>query len=41
MGIKIDRVGEKNINNFGSEMIITRYRMNADIDIPLFYIRLR
>ena len=33
MGIKIDRIGEKNINTFGSEMIITKYRMNRDIDV--------
>ena len=28
-----DRVGEKNYNNFGSEMIITEYRKYKDIDI--------
>ena len=28
-----NRIGEKNINNFGSEMIITGYRNNKDIDI--------
>lgn len=33
MGSKIDRTGEKNINNFGSEMVITEYRMNRDIDV--------
>ena len=30
---KIDRIGEKNINNFGSEMIIIKYRTNKDIDV--------
>ena len=30
---KIDRIGEKNINNFGSEMIITEYRRALDIDV--------
>ena len=33
MGSKIDRTSEKNINNFGSEMIITEYRTNRDIDV--------
>lgn len=33
MGIKIDRFGEKGVNNFGSEMIIIRYKTNRDIDI--------
>lgn len=34
MGRKtIDKTGEKNINNFGSEMIIVDYRNNMDIDI--------
>lgn len=33
MGAKIDRTGEKNINTFGSEMIIVEYRMNRDIDV--------
>ena len=33
MGKKIDRTGEKNINNFGSKMIIKRYRTNKDIDV--------
>ena len=31
MGSKIDRVGEENINNFGSKMVITRYKTNKDI----------
>lgn len=30
---KTDRIGEKNINNFGSEMVIVDYRTNKDIDI--------
>ena len=30
---KIDRIGEKRTNNFGSEMIITEYRKYSDIDI--------
>ena len=30
---KIDRTGEKNINTFGSEMIIVEYRMNRDVDV--------
>ena len=33
MGSKIDRVGEENVNNFGSKMIIVEYRMNRDIDV--------
>lgn len=34
MGRKIiDRTGEININNFGSEMVIVGYRMNRDIDV--------
>ena len=33
MGSKIDRTGEKNINNFGSEMVIREYRTNKDIDV--------
>lgn len=34
MGSKaIDRIGEKNINNFGSEMIIIGYRKAIDIDV--------
>ena len=28
-----DRTGERNINNFGSEMIIVGYRTNKDIDV--------
>lgn len=30
---KIDRIGEKGINNFGSEMVITEYRKWNDIDV--------
>lgn len=30
---KIDRTGEKAINNFGSEMIICRYNSVRDIDV--------
>ena len=33
MGQKIDRTGEENINNFGSKMIIKKYRTNKDIDV--------
>ena len=33
MGKKIDRTGEKGVNNFGSEMVIKEYRGNRDIDI--------
>lgn len=33
MGSKIDRTGEKNINNFGSEMIIVDYRKWDDVDV--------
>ena len=29
----VDRTGERNINNFGSEMVITGYRMNRDMDV--------
>ena len=30
---KVDRIGEENINNFGSKMIIVGYRNIRDIDI--------
>lgn len=33
MVAKIDRTGERGINNFGSEMVIVEYRMNRDIDV--------
>ena len=33
MGSKINRIGEKRINNFGSEMIIVEYRGALDIDV--------
>ena len=31
--MKIDRVGEKGVNNFGSEMVIVEYRKYSDVDI--------
>lgn len=33
MSSKIDRIGEKNINNFGSKMVIVDYRKAIDIDV--------
>ena len=30
---KIDKTGEENINNFGSNMVIVEYRTNKDIDV--------
>ena len=33
MSIKINRTGEKRINNFGSEMVIVGYRNAMDIDV--------
>lgn len=33
MSKKIDRTGEKNINNFGSEIIIVKYRNKRNIDV--------
>ena len=38
MGSKINRIGEKRINNFGSEMIIVEYRgcMNIDVYFPQY-----
>lgn len=34
MGNKaIDRIGEKNINNFGSEIVIVEYRKWNNIDV--------
>ena len=33
MGSKNDRIGEKRINNFGSKMVITKYRKYSDIDV--------
>ena len=33
MGSKINRIGERNINNFGSEMAIVEYRKYSDIDV--------
>ena len=29
----VDRIGERNINNFGSEIVITDYRNAKDVDI--------
>ena len=29
----MNRVGEENVNNFGSKMIIVRYKTNKDIDV--------
>ena len=33
MGIRIAKIGEENINNFGSNMVIKEYRTNRDIDV--------
>lgn len=33
MGNKIDRTGETGYNNFGSKIIITKYKNNIDVDI--------
>lgn len=33
MGSKIDRIGEEGYNNFGSKMIITRYKNAHDVDV--------
>ena len=34
MGRKvINRIGEKGVNNFGSEMVIVEYRKSSDIDV--------
>ena len=33
MGVKLNRIGEENINNFGSKMIIIEYRGALDVDI--------
>ena len=34
MGIKtINRIGERGVNNFGSEMVIREYRTNRDVDV--------
>ena len=32
-GVKIDRTGEENVNNFGSKIIISEYRGYKDIDV--------
>lgn len=31
--VKIDRTGEEAYNNFGSKMVICRYKMNRDLDV--------
>lgn len=36
MGAFTDRTGEININNFGSEMVIVKYRNARDIDVFFF-----
>lgn len=33
MGAKIDRTGETKVNNFGSEMVIIKYKKREDVDI--------
>lgn len=33
MRAKIDRTGEENVNNFGSKMVITRYKKWDDVDV--------
>ena len=33
MGIRIAKIGEENINNFGGKMVIKEYRTNRDIDV--------
>lgn len=33
MGKKINRTGEKGVNNFGSEMVIVDYRKYSDVDV--------
>ena len=33
MGRKVTRIGEENINSFGSKMIIKEYKSNKDIDV--------
>ena len=33
MGAKLNRIGEERLNNFGSKMIITRYKNAIDIDV--------
>ena len=30
---RVDRIGEENVNNFGSKMLITRYKSCKDIDV--------
>ena len=33
MGKKVSKIGEENINTFGSKMIIKEYRKYSDIDV--------
>lgn len=33
MSVKVNRIGERNYNNFGSEMVIVKYRINKNIDV--------
>ena len=33
MGAKIDRTGETKVNNFGSKMVIIKYKKWEDVDI--------
>ena len=33
MGVFTDRTGEETYNNFGSKMIITKYKNTNDIDV--------
>ena len=33
MGKEINRIGERNYNNFGSEMVIVNYKGCLDIDV--------
>ena len=33
MGSRINKIGEENINTFGSKMIIFAYRKNYDVDV--------
>lgn len=35
MSVKVNRTGERNINNFGSEMVIVEYRTNKNIDVKM------
>lgn len=33
MSKRIDKIGERGLNNFGSQMIIVEYRKYSDIDV--------